>query len=153
MNDKFYSLVICDGGLMNRVYGILILLLTTTSFAEELDENRGPIEYVHSRMHNSVKVYVVTYQDVVKGTWAKGAGDKIDITAKIINVLKGDGAVGDYIHFNKYLDGRYGNTDRFIGKKYIVFYEKFGDVIVGPSQAGSTFEYTEERYQYLLNHE
>jgi len=140
---------------MNRVFIILLLvLLPGFSLANELDENNGPSEYAHQMLHRAVEVYVVRYDDVVKSTWANGAGDRIDVSATIVEGVKGSRANGDKIDFFRILDGRYRDTNKLIGQLFIIFYEKTENgITINPQDPSAVTRHSLEKLQYLQYHE
>jgi len=143
------------GAAMNRVFTILLLvLLSGFSLASELNENNGPSEYIHQALHRAEEVYVVRYDNVTKSTWANGAGDRIDISSTVIEVIRGSRSNGDKIDFFRTLDGRYKDTSKFIGQLFIVFYEKTKDgITVNPQDPSAVTRYSVQKLQYLQNHE
>jgi hypothetical protein len=140
---------------MNRAFTLIFLvLLPLFSLASELNENNGPSEYIHQTLHRAVEVYVVRYDSVVKSTWADGAGDRIDVSATIIDGVKGSRATGDKINFFRILDGRYKDTNEFVGQLFIIFYEKTENGInINPQDPSAVTAHCVEKLKYLQDHE
>lgn len=133
---------------------IALAITPAVCVATELDESRGPSEYIHQMLHRSVEVYVVKYEKVVKSTWANGAADKIQVSAKIEKVIRGSKTQGESIKFERIMDGRYGDVSMFVGQSYVVFYEEHGgEAVINPQAPGAVMEHSNESVEYLLMHE
>lgn len=140
---------------MNRAYLILaVVLWSSFPVAGELDENNGPNEYIHQVLHRAVEVYLVRYDAVVKSARAYGTGDdRIDVSATIIEGIKGKRSTGDRIEFFRVLDGRYKDTNKFVGQLYIVFYEETENgAVINPQDPSAVTMHSIEKLQYLQNH-
>lgn len=136
------ALLVCSAGLAGEI--------------DNSDEKPNDMEfyYLHQALHYSVEAYVVRYDNIVKSTWANGAGDKLEISATILEVIKGNKSRGATINFTRTLDGRYGDISGYFDQKYIVFYDEYKSGIrIDPQSPAAVAGYSDKRFAQLITHE
>ncbi|KAF7786214.1 hypothetical protein PRUB_a0702 [Pseudoalteromonas rubra] len=110
---------------MKFLKGIILLLIPSLLFAGELDESNGPSEYYHQKLHAAEGAYLVRYEKITyKSRLLKK--DKLEISATIEKVFKGNKNESEIIHFYRLYDSDISNYVPEQGERFVVFFDNHG---------------------------
>ena len=121
--------------------------------AGELKEIGSIKEAFHHNLHNSEEMYLVRYSSVEKKSWM-AIGEKLEITAEVVEIIKGTKNKGAVITFTRVLDGKYGNISHLNGSLFFVpFYiNSDGELEVDSQDPAWITRHTKEFYVLAQNH-
>ena len=136
---------------------ILLLLMVNVAFATELDESNGPSEYYHQKLHVSDEAYLVQYERIIYTQSASNGlyftKDKLEISAVIEKVFKGQKKRNEIIKFHRLFDSDISKSLPQKGQRFIVFFDNFnGKPIIDPQDPASVWPHSKEITHFLSEH-
>ncbi|MBQ4838486.1 hypothetical protein [Pseudoalteromonas luteoviolacea] len=142
---------------MKYLKGFFLLVIINLAYAGELDENNGPSEYYHQKLHAAEEAYLVRYErvnytpSVSNGIYH--SKDKLEISAVIELVFKGQKAKNEKIQFYRIYDSDASKNLPAKGQRFIVFFDKFnGKSSINPQDPASVWVHSKKIIKFLSEH-
>jgi hypothetical protein len=142
---------------MKYLKGFFLLLIVKFAFAGKLDENNGPSEYYHQKLHVAEEAYLVHYESIIYTPSARNgmykSKDKLEITAVIEKAFKGQKKVNEKIIFHRIYDSDISKNLPANGQKFVVFFDKFnGESSINSQDPSSVWANSTEIIKFLNEH-
>jgi len=133
------------------------LLIVKLAFASELDENNGPSEYYHQKLHIAEEAYLVRYERITYTPSVSNgmyhSKDKVEISAVIEKAFKGQKKINERILFHRVYDSDISKNLPAKGQRFIVIFDKFkGESSINPQDPASVWAHSKEIIKFLAEH-